>query len=397
MKREIGADAGDAIGDANLIKVVVVFGTRPEAIKMAPVVRALQRDPAFVCRVCVTAQHRALLDQVLEVLAIPADYDLDIMTPDQNLPEITHRVLAGLRDCLRSERPQWALVHGDTTTSFAAALAAFYAHVPVAHVEAGLRTGRRDVPFPEEMNRRLTGALASLHFAPTATARDNLLREGVARSDIVVTGNTAIDALWLALAAAREGDKTCLFPPGRRGILVTAHRREAFGPGIRAICRAVRRLALRPDVHVVYPVHPNPQIRGPVRESLTELPNVTLLEPQDYLSFVRLMADAYLILTDSGGVQEEAPSLGKPVLVLRECTERPEAVTAGTVKLVGTDEESIVASTERLLEDERAYARMARAVNPYGDGQAAPRIAAALRRRAGLPPLDPAAGLEFGG
>lgn len=397
MKREGGPDADDATGGANLIKVVVVFGTRPEAIKMAPVVRALRRDPAFACQVCVTAQHRALLDQVLEVLAVPADCDLDIMTPDQDLPEITHRVLMGLRDCLRAERPQWVLVHGDTTTSFAAALAAFYARVPVAHVEAGLRTGRRDVPFPEEMNRRLTGALADLHFAPTATARDNLLREGVARSDIVVTGNTAIDALWLALAVAREGGEARLFSPGRRGILVTAHRREAFGPGIRAICRAVRRLALRPDVHVVYPVHPNPQVRGPVRESLAELPNVTLLEPQGYLAFVRLMADAHLILTDSGGVQEEAPSLGKPVLVLRECTERPEAVAAGTVRLVGTDEESIVAAAERLLEDEREYARMARAVNPYGDGRAAPRIVAALRRRAGLPPLDPAAALEFGG
>jgi len=367
------------------LKVLLVFGTRPEAIKMAPVVRRLQADPErFDARVCVTAQHRALLDQVLDLFEIRADHDLDIMTPGQGLHQITTRVLEGLRGCLEGAAPDWILVHGDTTTTFAAALAAFYAQVPVGHVEAGLRTGRRYSPYPEEMNRRLTGALTTLHFAPTAAGRANLLREGVAPADIVVTGNTAIDALQLALASPRLAALPSDFRAGSRGILVTAHRRENFGPGIRSICRALLRIAAdHPDAHLIYPVHPNPNILGPVREALGGVANVTLLEPVGYDRAVRLMADARLILTDSGGIQEEAPSLGKPVLVLRESTERPEGLDAGTARLVGTDEEAIVAAVAELLGDGAAYDRMARAVNPYGDGRAAERIAGALLARAG--------------
>ncbi|MHB8078494.1 MAG: non-hydrolyzing UDP-N-acetylglucosamine 2-epimerase [Candidatus Krumholzibacteriia bacterium] len=366
------------------LKVLLVFGTRPEAIKMAPVVRRLQADPdRFDARVCVTAQHRALLDQVLDLFDIRTHHDLDIMTPGQGLHQITTRVLEGLQGCLEGAAPDWILVHGDTTTTFAAALAAFYAQVPVGHVEAGLRTGRRYSPYPEEMNRRLTGALTTLHFAPTAAGRANLLREGVAPADIVVTGNTAIDALQLALASPRLAALPSEYRAGSRGILVTAHRRENFGPGIRSICRALRRIAAdHPDAHLIYPVHPNPNILGPVREALGDVANVTLLEPVGYERAVRLMADARLILTDSGGIQEEAPSLGKPVLVLRESTERPEGLDAGTARLVGTDEGAIIAAVAELLGDGAAYERMARAVNPYGDGRAAERIAGALLARA---------------
>jgi len=370
------------------LKVVLVFGTRPEAIKMAPVQRVLAASPdLFDCRVCVTAQHRQMLDQVLALFDLPVHHDLDIMTPGQGLHEVTERVLGGLRDYLARERPDWVLVHGDTTTTFAAALAAFYAQVAVGHVEAGLRTGQRYSPFPEEMNRRLTGALTTLHFAPTAVSRANLLREGVAPEDIVVTGNTAIDALRLALGSPRLATLPPPFRAGCRGILVTAHRRENFGPGIRSICRALRRLAAaRDDLHIIYPVHPNPNIRVPVGELLGDLPNVELMEPVGYAEFVRMMADCHLILTDSGGVQEEAPSLGKPVLVLRAETERPEAVAAGTVRLVGTDEQTILDEALRLVNDPAAYGCMARAVNPYGDGLAALRIAAFLRHRCGAGP-----------
>lgn len=364
-------------------KIVLAFGTRPEAIKMAPVARALAaRTDEFACRVCVTAQHREMLDQALAVFDLHADHDLDVMTPNQDLSGITSRVLDGMCHYLGTERPDLVLVHGDTTSTFACALAAFYCGVPVGHVEAGLRTGDPRNPFPEEMNRRLAGALCELHFSPTPESRDNLLREGVAPERIVVTGNTAIDALRLALASPALAILPRRFPAGRRGVLVTAHRRENFGEGIRAICRALRRLATaRPDLHLIYPVHPNPNICGPVGELLGGLSNVELIEPVAYAEFVRLMADCHLILTDSGGVQEEAPSLGKPVLVLRDQTERPEAVRAGTVRLVGTDEARIVAESDRLLDDPAAYESMARAVNPYGDGRAATRIVAFLRHR----------------
>ncbi len=367
-----------------MLKVACVFGTRPEAIKMAPVVRELERHPDhFACRVCVTAQHRQMLDQVLAIFGVRTHHDLDIMTPRQSLHEITTRALAGLREYLEAERPDWVLVQGDTTTTFAAALAAFYARVPVGHVEAGLRTWERYSPFPEEMNRRLTSALATLHFAPTPFGRENLVREGIDARDILVTGNTAIDALQLALASPAVRALPAPFRQGSRGILVTAHRRENFGDGIRAICRALRRIARdHPEVHLVYPVHPNPNIREPVGETLAGIDNVTLLEPVEYDRLVRLMADCHFVLTDSGGIQEEAPTLGKPVLVMRACTERPEGVTAGTARLVGTVEADIVAAADRLLTDGAAYGEMARAVNPYGDGRAAQRIAAALRRRA---------------
>jgi UDP-N-acetylglucosamine 2-epimerase (non-hydrolysing) len=366
------------------LKVVLVFGTRPEAIKMAPVQRVLAGSPdLFDCRVCVTAQHRRMLDQVLAFFDMPVHYDLDIMTPGQGLHEVTERVLGGLRDYLARERPDWVLVHGDTTTTFAAALAAFYAQVAVGHVEAGLRTGQRYSPFPEEMNRRLTGALTTLHFAPTAVSKANLLREGVAPEDIVVTGNTAIDALRLAMDSPRLAALPPAYRAGSRGILVTAHRRENFGPGIRSICRALRRIAGdHPETHIIYPVHPNPNIQGPVGEALGDVANITLLDPVGYERAVRLMADAELILTDSGGIQEEAPSLGTPLLVLRESTERPEGLAAGTARLVGTDEAGIVAAVDELLSDRVAYGRMARAINPYGDGRAVERIAGALLARA---------------
>jgi UDP-N-acetylglucosamine 2-epimerase (non-hydrolysing) len=375
-----------------MLEIWVVLGTRPEAIKMAPVIRALRQHPgAFRCRVVVTAQHRDMLDQVMRAFALVPDCDLDIMTEDQDLIDITSRVLTGLRRCFALERPDLVLVHGDTTTTLAAALASFYHRIPVGHVEAGLRTRQHDSPFPEEMNRHLTGVLARVHFAPTAGACRNLLAEGVPRADIVIAGNTAIDAVLLRLAElgpAPIGAPT--FASNRRGILVTAHRRENFGEGIKNICEALREIALlHPDVHVIYPVHQNPNVRGPAHRILGDVPGVSLLPPLDYDAFIRLMAEAELILTDSGGIQEEAPSLGKPVLVLREVTERPEAIEAGTGKLVGARRESIVQTTLRLLEDREEYLRMARAVNPYGDGHAAERIVAALASRFGVevPPL----------
>lgn len=368
-----------------MLKIVVIIGTRPEAIKMAPVVRMLENHPeAFSVHTCATAQHREMLDQVVAHFGIRIAHDLDIMTPGQSLARVTARAVEGVQAFLERTGPDWVLVQGDTTTTFAAALAAFYGRVPVGHVEAGLRTGDPHSPYPEEMNRRLTGALATLHFAPTPAGRDNLLRENVRRENIRVTGNTAIDALQMVLSQPRPAALPRLFPADRRGILVTAHRRESFGVGLRSICAALRRLAgRRSDVHLVYPLHPNPNVRAVAIDALSGLPNVTLTEPLDYRTFVWAMAECALILTDSGGIQEEAPSLGKPVLVLRDCTERPEAIAAGVARLVGTDEAAIVRETERLLDDEAAYGAMARAVNPYGDGQAAARIGAELLRRAG--------------
>ena len=364
------------------MRVLTVFGTRPDAIKMAPVVKALRESAAVQARVCVTSQHRDMLDQVLGLFDIEPEYDLDVMVDDQDLTHVTTAVLSGIGPVLEDARPDRVLVHGDTTTSFAATLAAFYRKIPVGHVEAGLRSGDIYAPWPEEMNRRLTDAIVDVCFAPTETARRNLRAEGVADARIVVTGNTVIDAL-LHVRAKLDGEeslraemeKRLPFPgPGRRLILVTGHRRENFGEGFERICRALARLAERPDVELVYPVHLNPNVQEPVRRILGGRPRVHLIEPLDYLAFVHLMERAHLIITDSGGIQEEAPSLGKPVLVMRTVTERPEAVEAGTVKLVGTDTDAIVAAAERLLDDAAAYAAMSRAHNPYGDGTASRRI-----------------------
>lgn len=368
------------------LKVLSVFGTRPEAIKMAPVVQALAGAEDIDARVCVTAQHRQMLDQVLQLFAIRPDYDLDLMEPGQDLTDITARVLTGLRPILAEFAPDLVLVHGDTTTTLATSLAAYYQRIAVGHVEAGLRTGNILSPWPEEVNRKVAGAIASLHFAPTERARQNLLAENVADPAILVTGNTVIDALQQVVARI-DGDAelnaalTARFAldPERRLILVTGHRRESFGGGFERICAAIARLAERTDVQIVYPVHLNPNVKGPVEARLTGLGNVVLIEPQDYLPFVYLMHRASLLLTDSGGVQEEAPSLGKPVLVMRDTTERPEAVAAGTVRLVGTDEELIVSSVSELLDDRAAYETMSYAHNPYGDGAAAQRILDAIR------------------
>jgi UDP-N-acetylglucosamine 2-epimerase (non-hydrolysing) len=360
------------------------FGTRPEAIKLAPVIRELARHPKeFQPAVLVTAQHRQMLDQVLRVFDIKPDHDLDVMRPGQSLADVTVGALRGVERVLRLARPDMVIVQGDTTSAFAAALAAFYERIPVGHVEAGLRTGDKYSPYPEEMNRRLVSSLADLHFAPTRAAKENLLSEGVSRSRIHVTGNTVVDAL-----KAMRRSKAVLrmpvldgIPKEHRVILVTAHRRESFGPGFERICRALRTIVERnPDVVVVYPVHLNPNVRKPAREILGRVLRVHLIEPLEYLPFVRLMERAYLILTDSGGIQEEAPALGKPVLVMRDVTERPEAVVAGTARLVGTETEVIVAATERLLHSAAAYRKMVRARNPFGDGRASSRIAAALRR-----------------
>ncbi len=378
-------------------KVMVVFGTRPEAIKMAPVVQALgERQDRFEVVTCLTAQHREMLDQVMDLFGLRADHDLDIMTHGQDLYDVTARVLLGMREVIRAERPAALLVHGDTTTSAAAALAAFYEQVPVGHVEAGLRSGLRYSPFPEEMNRVLTGRLASIHFCPTRTSLANLQAEGLGDGRAFVTGNTAIDALLRTVADPALARIEPTFTPGRRGVLVTAHRRENFGQGIRDICGALLDLArAHPDIEIVYPVHRNPNILGPVNELLGGQERIRLLEPVDYHRFVRMMHDAHLILTDSGGVQEEAPGLGKPVLVLRACTERPEAVTAGTVQLVGTDRAAVVAAAGELLGDAGRYEAMAKAVNPYGDGRAAARIAGHLHNLLNLPADAPEPVGEF--
>ena len=359
--------------------ILCVVGTRPEAIKMAPVILALRAEPWARVRVLATAQHRAMLDQILAAFGIAADVDLDVMRPNQALMALTGRLLSGLGEVFESERPDLVLAQGDTTTALSAALACFYQHVPLGHVEAGLRTGDLRNPFPEEANRVIAARLASWHFAPTAGARDNLLREGVDAERIVLTGNTVIDALLMTAASGVELGLGV--DPARRLVLVTSHRRENFGEPLREICRALRELALHnPDVQFLYPVHPNPNVRQVVHESLAELPNFILSEPLDYSAFVAAMRAAHVILTDSGGVQEEAPALGKPVLVLRDETERPEAVAEGVVKLVGPHARRIVEHTQRLLDDAQAWRAMARGVSPYGDGHAAERIVQALRR-----------------
>lgn len=395
------------------IKVMLVFGTRPEAIKMAPLALLLTHDPRFDCRICVTGQHRKMLDQVLDLFHLGVAFDLNIMRPHQDLSDITSAVLLGMRGVFEEFSPDIVLVHGDTSTTLSASLAAFYHQIPVGHVEAGLRTHDLGSPWPEEGNRKLTGALAALHFAPTAASAANLRREGVEESRIVVTGNTVIDALLQvleglndapvltgALAGVLAGppERLPTLDSDRRMILVTGHRRESFGDGFERICAALATIARRfPGVDIVYPVHLNPNVREPVNRLLAGIANVYLIEPQDYAPFVYLMNRAHIVLTDSGGIQEEAPSLGKPVLVMRDTTERPEAVAAGTVKLVGTDTAVIVDEIARLLTDEHEYARMSFAHNPYGDGAASRRIVEALiawARDAAAAPPDSAQELE---
>ncbi|WP_167141453.1 non-hydrolyzing UDP-N-acetylglucosamine 2-epimerase [Pseudomonas sp. OTU750018] len=372
------------------LKTLCVFGTRPEAIKMAPLALELAADERFEAKVCVTGQHREMLDQVLDLFAIKPDFDLNIMKPGQDLTDVTTSILQGMKAVFAEFKPDVVLVHGDTATTFATSLAAYYQQIPVAHVEAGLRTGNIYSPWPEEANRKLTGSLANLHFAPTATSQSNLLREGIDPSTIIVTGNTVIDALLdvvkrldhdpeLNAKAAAPSD---FLDSTRKLILVTGHRRESFGDGFERICQALGEVAQQhPDVDIVYPVHLNPNVREPVNRLLSGISNVYLIEPLDYLPFVSLMSRAYIILTDSGGIQEEAPSLGKPVLVMRDTTERPEAVDAGTVKLVGTNTRNIVRELNHLLVDQDAYQVMSYAHNPYGDGKACGRIIEALCRK----------------
>ncbi|MFP1923289.1 non-hydrolyzing UDP-N-acetylglucosamine 2-epimerase [Lonsdalea quercina] len=370
------------------MKVLTVFGTRPEAIKMAPLIHALAQDAFFESRVCVTAQHREMLDQVLELFGIEPDFDLNIMQPGQGLSEISCRILSGLKPVLEAFRPDLVLVHGDTSTTLMASLAAFYQRIPVGHVEAGLRTGDIFAPWPEEANRTLTGHLAQYHFAPTDSARLNLLKENVPDAAIKVTGNTVIDALfWVRDLIARDPKlnqplqaQYAFLSEQRKMILVTGHRRESFGDGFERICSALAAIAQRhPDVQIVYPVHLNPNVSEPVNRILSGIDNIFLIPPQNYLPFVYLMNRAYLILTDSGGIQEEAPSLGKPVLVMRDTTERPEALASGVVRLVGTDATKILHNVSALLADESAYLSMSQAQNPYGDGHASQRILAALK------------------
>lgn len=375
------------------LKVLTVFGTRPEAIKMAPVVLALQQAEGIESQVCVTAQHRQMLDQVLNLFDIKPDYDLDLMAPNQDLYDITSKVLLGLRDVLRQAKPDIVLVHGDTTTCFAAGLAAFYQGIKIGHVEAGLRTGNLKAPFPEEANRTLVGRLADYHFAPTPKSRNNLLAEGVAEQNIIITGNTVIDALLIVRDKVnRQPESTwvakfgadlyqTIVNPQRKLILITGHRRENFGQGFIDLCNAIKQLAeTHPDWDLIYPVHLNPNVQKPVYEILSNLNNVYLIDPLDYEPFVWMMDHSDLILTDSGGIQEEGPSLGKPVLVMREVTERPEAVEAGTVLLVGTDKDKIVNGVEKVLTDQSVYDAMSKAHNPYGDGLACQRIIEFLRR-----------------
>lgn len=365
------------------IKIMTVFGTRPEAIKMAPVVLELQKYPDQIQPiVAVTAQHRDMLDQVLNLFQIQPHYDLDIMAQGQTLFDITCRAMNGLNEVLAKEKPQLVLVHGDTTTTFAGALAAFYHHIPVGHVEAGLRTGDKYSPFPEEMNRTLTGSLSDLHFAPTATAKANLLRENVLTDRICVTGNTVIDALKATVKPDYEFTEPLLKTidyDKSKVILVTTHRRENLGEPMRHVYQALRKIVLEnKDTQVVFPVHKNPKVREVVRQELGHVPGVHLIDPLDYEPFANLLARAYLVLTDSGGIQEEAPALGKPVLVLRDTTERPEAIEAGTVKLIGTDQNRVYEETTLLLSSSKEYAKMAEACNPYGDGLASKRIVEAI-------------------
>lgn len=368
-------------------KILTVFGTRPEAIKMAPLVHALAADERFEAKCCVTAQHREMLDQVLELFEITPDYDLNLMKAGQTLNDVTARIVQELKPVLQEFQPDVVLVHGDTATTFAASLAAYYEQIEVGHVEAGLRTGNIYSPWPEEANRRLTGVLTNYHFAPTETSKENLLRENFAPEDIFVTGNTVIDAL-LMVKDKIESDSdlsatlASQFPfldESKQLILVTGHRRESFGGGFERICEALAQTAKQhPNVQILYPMHLNPNVREPVNRILGDVENVLLIEPQQYLAFIYLMSRSHIILTDSGGIQEEAPSLGKPVLVMRDTTERPEAVAAGTVKLVGTNVEKITASLDSLLNDVEAYKEMSFAHNPYGDGKACQRILDAL-------------------
>jgi len=370
------------------MRVLTIFGTRPEAIKMAPVVKALKNDVFFDSKVCVTAQHREMLDQVLSLFEIEPDYDLNIMKPDQSLTDLTSRLLIAIELVISEWRPDIVLVHGDTTTTFSASLAAFYQQIPVGHVEAGLRSGCINSPWPEEANRKLTATLASVHFAPTNKAKESLHKEGVLESSVFVTGNTVIDALLEVVSyieknpLVSDGLKQRIpeLNPNNKLILVTGHRRENFGQGFENICNAIAQLIDEfQDVEFVYPVHLNPNVQKPIKRILGDTKRVHLIEPLDYLPFVALMKRAHLILTDSGGIQEEAPSLGKPVIVMRDNTERSEAVAAGTVKLVGTDESSIIEEIRRLLTDEAAYKKMSAAHNPYGDGMASSRIVEHLK------------------
>ncbi|WP_089374202.1 non-hydrolyzing UDP-N-acetylglucosamine 2-epimerase [Methylobacillus rhizosphaerae] len=364
------------------MRILTIFGTRPEAIKMAPVITALATDPSLEVKTCVTAQHRQMLDQVLEIFSLVPDFDLNLMKPGQDLSDITSNVLLSMRQVYAQWRPDLILVHGDTSTTLAASLSAYYARIRIGHIEAGLRTFDKYSPWPEEMNRRLTSSLSDLHFAPTAQARENLLQEGVTAASIHVTGNTVIDAL-LDIVERLRNDATLknrfeaefsFLNASKRLILVTGHRRENFGSGFEQICLALRDIAARGDVEIVYPVHLNPNVQEPVRRLLSDIPNIHLIEPLDYLSFVYLMDRSTLMITDSGGIQEEAPSLGKPVLVTRAATERMEAIQAGTAHLVGSGTESIIRETNHLLDDAAAYAAMSNIHNPFGDGRAASRI-----------------------
>jgi len=371
-------------------KILLVFGTRPEAIKMAPLVKAFEKETSIISKVCVTAQHREMLDQVLELFDIKPDYDLNLMKPGQDLYDITSNVLLGLKDVLSDFKPDIVLVHGDTTTTSAASLSAFYQQIKVGHVEAGLRTHDIYSPFPEEVNRQITGILASYHFAPTTTSRDNLTRENKDEKNITVTGNTVIDALFLALEKIKNNSElenkiiqdieskffnSTFNIQHSKFILVTGHRRENHGQGFINICEALKTIAINnPDTDIVYPVHLNPNVQKPVKEILSNISNIHLIEPLQYEQFIYLMDKSYFIITDSGGVQEEAPSLGKPVLVMRDTTERPEAVIARTVKLVGTNKETIIKEAQKLLDEESEYEKMSKTHNPYGDGNACKRI-----------------------
>ena len=379
-------------------KILIVFGTRPEAIKMAPIVKEFEKHKKdFRVRVCVTAQHRSMLDQVLSIFNIKVHYDLNIMKPNQDLYDITSSVLLKMRDVIKDFKPDIVFVHGDTTTTSATSLSAFYEKIPVAHIEAGLRTGNIYSPWPEEMNRKLTGAITRYHFSPTETSMQNLLNENVPQKNIYVTGNTVIDALFMIVNRLKLDKKLSsriekeIIEKGydikrnKKLILVTGHRRENFGEGFINICKALKDIALKyKDIDILYPVHLNPNVQKPVYGLLSKVPNIFLIEPIDYLPFVYLMDKSFIIITDSGGIQEEAPSLGKPVLVMRNTTERPEAVTAGTVKLVGTDRKKIVKETSLLIDNKKVYLKMSKAHNPYGDGKACQRVLKYLKREVNL-------------
>ena len=361
-------------------KVLLVFGTRPEAIKMAPLVKALEEESSIISKVCVTAQHREMLDQVLELFEIVPDYDLDIMKSNQDLYSITSDILLKMRYILDDFRPDLILVHGDTTTTSATSLASFYAKIEIGHIEAGLRTGNLYSPWPEEANRQITGVLATYHFVPTVVSKNNLLKENKIEKNIVITGNTVIDALFLALEKIKNKNRP-LDEIKSKFILVTGHRRENFGDGFINICKALKEIAINnQNIDIVYPVHLNPNVKEPVNRILSNINNIHLIEPLCYEDFIYLMDKSYFIITDSGGIQEEAPSLGKPVLVMRDTTERPEAIEYGTVKLVGTDRDKIVKEAQKLIDDKRAYEKMSKAHNPYGDGKASKRIVEFIKK-----------------